>query len=82
MMRGDAKHLEIEPGAAVEASLILKPALYFAGIVVDEQGKPIPAVDIAADAKAARAAGVIERTDSNSDGSFELFNYPVQPLTF
>ena len=46
MSGGDAKSVEVAPGAAAEASLILKPALYFAGIVVDEEGKPIPAVKI------------------------------------
>ena len=46
MSGGDAKSVEVAPGTTAEASLILKPALYFAGIVVDEQGKPIPAVKI------------------------------------
>ena len=50
MPGGDPKSVEVVPGRAAEASLILKPALYFAGIVVDEQGKPIPGVKIAANA--------------------------------
>ena len=66
-------------GQAAEASLILKPALYFAGIVVDEHGKPIPGVEIVANAAFGTAGGGVERTVSHSDGSFELFNYPVKP---
>ncbi len=76
---GDAKSVEVGPGTAAEASLILKPALYFTGIVVDEQGRPIPAVEIAANVRFGRGSGGVERTASKSDGSFELFNYPVEP---
>ena len=36
---------------------------------------------IAANASFARASGGVERTASNSDGSFELFNYSVKPRT-
>ncbi len=78
----EAKRLEIGPGTTTNVPLILKPGLYFAGIVVDEQGRPIPGVKIHAyaTAKAARTTGSIERTESQPDGSFELFNYPAQPI--
>jgi beta-lactamase regulating signal transducer with metallopeptidase domain len=75
MSGGDPKDVEVAPGTAAEASLILRPAFYFKGLVVDEQGKPIPAVQISANASFARASGAVERTASQSDGSFELFNY-------
>ena len=68
------------PGKTAEASLVLRPALYFAGIVVDEHGKPIPGVTIAANAVSASGSGGVERTATNSDGSFELFNYSVKPF--
>ena len=80
MTRGDAKSVEVAPGTTAEASLILKPALYFAGVVVDEQGRPIGGVKVSANASIGRGSGGVERTASNSDGSFELFNYPVKPL--
>jgi hypothetical protein len=80
MTRGDAKSVEVVPGTVAEASLILKPALYFAGIVVDEQGKPISGVGVAANANFPRSSGAVERTASHPDGSFELFNYPVKPI--
>ena len=50
MSGGDPRDVEVAPGKAAEASLILRPALYFAGIVVDEHGKPIPGVKIWANA--------------------------------
>jgi len=80
MAGGDAKSVEVVPGMAAEASPVLRPARYFAGIVVDEQGRPISAVKIAANVDSARSSAGIERTASNADGSFELFNYPVMPL--
>ncbi len=74
-------HLHLgRAGRAAEAALILKPALYFTGIVVDEHGKPISAVKIAGSATFQRGALGLERTASNSDGSFELFNNPVKPI--
>jgi Carboxypeptidase regulatory-like domain len=81
MSGGDAKRVEVAPGTAAEASLVLKPALYFTGIVVDEQGRPISAVKIAANVQFARASAGIELTASNSDGAFELFCYSVNPPT-
>ena len=78
---GDQKDVEVAPGVAAEASLVLKPALYCKGIVVDEKGKPVPAVKISANAQFAHSSGGVERTASNSDGSFEIFNYSLQPLS-
>jgi beta-lactamase regulating signal transducer with metallopeptidase domain len=80
MSGGDRTNVEVVPGTAAEAFLKLKPALYFAGTVVDEQGKPIPDVKIAANSVFGGGSGGVERTASNPDGSFELFNYPVIPV--
>ncbi len=82
MARGDTKRFEVVPGTHAESAIVLKPALYFAGVVVDEQGKPIPGVTIAANAHSTGTSGSIERTESRSDGSFELFNYPETPPIF
>jgi protocatechuate 3,4-dioxygenase beta subunit len=79
MAGGDAKPIEVAPGSIAEASLMLRPALYFAGTIVDEQGRPLRGVRIEANAHSPRATGGIERTVSGSDGSFELFNYPETP---
>jgi beta-lactamase regulating signal transducer with metallopeptidase domain len=76
MAGGDPKDVEVTPGAEAEASLKLKPSLYFRGTVVDEQGKPISGVNVSAQASYNRSSGGIERTATNPDGSFELFCYP------
>jgi Carboxypeptidase regulatory-like domain len=80
MARGDTKRFEVGPGTHAEAALVLKRALYFGGVVVDEQGKPIPGVTIAANAHRPGATANIERAESRADGSFELFNYPETPV--
>ena len=54
MSAGDTKRFEVVPGSHEKADLVLKPALYFAGMVVDEQGKPIPGVSIRAYANGPR----------------------------
>ena len=82
MSGGDPKSVEVAPGTTAEAALILKPALYFAGVVVDQDGKPIPGVTIAANAPFARGSAGVERTATSSDGSFELFNYSVKQFDF
>ena len=80
MMRGDAKSVTVGPGQTVDANLALEPALYCRGVVVDEQGKPLPAVEISANMRMGRGSGGVERTLSRPDGSFELFNYPIKPF--
>ncbi len=80
MSAGDTKRFEVVPGSHEKADLVLKPALYFAGVVVDEQGKPIPGVSIRAYANGPRSSANVEDTESRSDGSFELFNYPEKPF--
>ncbi len=80
MSAGDTKRFEVVPGTHEKADLVLKPALYFAGVVVDEQGKPIPGVSIRAYANGPRSSANVENTESRSDGSFELFNYPRTPF--
>jgi hypothetical protein len=76
MSGGDPRDVEVAPGAEAEASLKLKPSLYFRGTVVDERGKPISGVNISANASYTRSSGGIERTATSPDGSFELFCYP------
>jgi len=82
MRGGDARTIQVAPGVELQASMGLVPGLYFAGVVVDEKGKPIPDVEISADSNTSISSGGVERTASNSDGSFELFNYPAVPEVF
>lgn len=81
MSGGDARRAEVAPGKAVESDMRLMPALYFAGTVVDEQGQPIAGVHVSANASSSRASGGVEKTASNADGAFELFNYSLEPVT-
>ena len=75
---GEPKEVEIAPGAEATTSLSLRPALHFSGIVVDQQGKPIPGVKIDANVfvgvRSIRYS--VEETASRADGTFELLNYP------
>jgi protocatechuate 3,4-dioxygenase beta subunit len=82
MSGGNAQIVKVAPGKAVEADLKLRPALYIAGTVVDELGKPIPGVHISANASSDAGSGGVERTASNADGSFEIFNYDLAPVVF
>jgi hypothetical protein len=82
MSGGDARRVEVAPGNVTEADLSLQPALYFAGTVVDEQGKPISGVHVSANANSPSASGGVERTASKADGTFELFNYAAVPVAF
>ena len=78
MSGGDPKDVEVAPGTEATASLVLRPALHLAGIVVDPLGKPIPRVELSAHVVVdlGRGSSHIERTVSRADGTFELFNYP------
>ena len=72
---GDPRRVEVAPGAVTEASMTLIPALYFKGVVVDEQGQPIPAVEVSANANTDHSSAGVEQTASRPDGTFEIFNY-------
>ncbi len=81
MMGGDDRRLDIEPGATAEASFSLEPARYFSGVVVDEQGQPIPSVRVGAMQIIGRGTGGVEITATGPDGSFEIFNYLLDPAS-
>ena len=80
---GDAREVEVAPGKVSDANLKLRgPSLYFAGEVVDEQGKRIAGVQISANGVSDLASFGIERTASAADGAFEIFNFAPQPISF
>jgi Carboxypeptidase regulatory-like domain len=78
MNRVDPKEVEVRPGAEAEASMGLRPSLYFRGTVVDERSKPISGVKISGGAFYKNGSAQIERTVTDPDGSFELFCYPYK----
>jgi hypothetical protein len=77
MAGGMTRDIDVGPGAEAYADMTLLPALYFAGTVVDEQGKPLSGVKIASDLLTQNVRAAVDRTASNTDGSFELFDFPL-----
>ena len=73
-------YVEIEPGKTTEVPLKLYFMSYFRGIVVNEQGEPIPAVSIFGELIAAHSQRGMDSAETNADGRFELFNYPAEPF--
>jgi hypothetical protein len=82
MAGGDVTNVDVTPGAVTEASLVLKAALHVSGVIVDEQGIPIPGVKVHSLASGGGASGSIEVTRSRLDGTFEIFSYPLVPPVF
>jgi beta-lactamase regulating signal transducer with metallopeptidase domain/protocatechuate 3,4-dioxygenase beta subunit len=80
MRGGDEKRVKVAPGAMAEKSFSLEPSLYFKGIVLDENGKPIEGVTVSANSDTARSSSGVERTETRPDGTFEVFNYPFKPF--
>jgi hypothetical protein len=78
MSGGRTRDVEVAPGANVRADLTVTPALYVAGTVVDDRGKPLSGVQIASDLLTMTTRGALDRTASNPDGSFELFDFPLE----
>jgi hypothetical protein len=70
----------LKPGGQLKVNLSLHAALYVAGTVVDEQGKPIPGARISPEAVTASGRQFeFEETDTKPDGSFEIFAFPERP---
>lgn len=78
--RGPTDPPVVAPGVVTQYSIVLESALYVAGVVTDQKGSPIPGARIAADTVVANPVGDIEKTETHKDGSFELFNYPLNPV--
>lgn len=69
----------VSPGAVFNAAIKLKPALYFSGVVLDEDDHPIEGVAISGNANNRRGSAGVERTVTDTDGKFGLFDYPSAP---
>ncbi len=80
MMGGERQSVELVANKIVTSKMVLQPALYFKGVVVDEAGKPVPNVGVSANATIGNGAGGVESTTTKADGSFELFNYSLEPI--
>ncbi len=51
-------------------------------MVVDDRGEPIPAAQVAANLVIGNGSAGVERTATGPDGSFEIFNYPIELKAF
>ena len=82
MAGGDDKEIELSPGQETVVDFALEAARYYAGTLVDEQGRPIPGVHVGAYILIGRGTGGVEMTTTGPDGAFELFNYFADPKAF
>jgi beta-lactamase regulating signal transducer with metallopeptidase domain len=80
---------DVGPGENADASFTMEPGLYVKGIVVDEAGQPIANVRVGANTnryglidgmERIVSSGGVERTRGREDGTFEVFNFLVEPL--
>lgn len=59
-------------------TILLSPGLYVAGTVRDDQGRPVPGMTVFATLRTERSSGGIARTQTDAQGRFEIFDYPLQ----
>jgi hypothetical protein len=63
----------------VEFTINLVPALYVAGVVVDEAGHPFRNATIEATMQESNGYGYVAKTETDADGHFEIFDFPTLP---
>ncbi|MGB7343336.1 MAG: carboxypeptidase-like regulatory domain-containing protein, partial [Pirellulaceae bacterium] len=78
MMGGDDRTTRLLPKGFNRENFTLKPAAYFRGIVVDQDGKPVKQVAVSSNMRIGRGSGGVERSETNDEGEFEIFNYPLE----
>lgn len=59
-------------------TVMLPKGLYVAGTVRDDQGRPVPGMTVFATLRTERSSGGIARTQTDAQGRFEIFDYPLQ----
>ncbi len=60
-----------------EFTIKLRPALYVAGLVVDEAGAPFPGADVEATIQETNAMAYVADTRSDTNGRFQIFDFPL-----
>lgn len=61
---------------AQEFVIKLQPALFVAGIITDESGRPFPEVNVEATLRQQYAVSYLEFATTDAQGRFELFDFP------
>jgi hypothetical protein len=81
MMAGSHLGLDDLPFAAdpqLEFSIKLRRALFVAGVVVDEDGRPFSDAEVEATLYGADFTAYIKFDKTDSTGRFEIFDFPVE----
>ncbi len=74
---GDYLSATVKANETVTVDASLQASRYYAGTVVDQDGVPLAGIEITATARTSRSSGNMEKTISDQDGRFEIFNYPI-----
>ncbi len=75
MRGGDDRTTRLVPKGIARENFTLKPAAYFRGSVVDQDGNPVDEASVGANLTFGGAVGGVERTETNAKGEFEIFNF-------
>lgn len=75
MAGGAREEVAIEPGSTSEVAFELPRALFVAGLVVDEQERPVADVEVTATAQMKRGYGYVTVTRTDAEGRFEVYDY-------
>jgi len=79
---GAFDHLPFPTAGKQEVTIKLKPALYVAGIVADEAGRPLAGVKVEATLAGQKSMGYLAWDETDTHGRFEVFDFPLEPSGF
>jgi hypothetical protein len=69
-------------GQEQEFNIKLRPALYVAGVVTDESGRPFSAAAVEGTIIGENSTSYIAFDTTETNGRFEIFDFQIQPETF
>jgi hypothetical protein len=75
-------HLPFPTDGKEEFTIKLKPALYVAGIVADEAGRPLAGVKVEATLADKNGMSYLAWDETDEGGRFETFDFPLDPPLF
>jgi hypothetical protein len=80
-MGGSRLNLEDLPFSAdqqQEFPIKLRPALYVAGVAVDEEGRPFSNAEVEATLNGGTYLGYVKFAETDAEGRFEIFDFPLE----
>ncbi len=69
-------------GRTQEFTMKLRPALYAAGVVVDESGHPFVGAAVEATLRGENFTGYVAFDTTDANGRFEVFDFPLKPEAY